>query len=391
MDYNKSNKITLALYGLLLRGTIADLINVLSLNSLEPLINIIAIFLFIIGFSVLIIQEFKFILLSGLIFSFAWIISTILHPENLEYVKDNSIQFFIYVLPFLWLGYFFIKEGFFLELFLPVARVKLIIALFVQIIIFLLPSRDIFEGDYQTTAYSIIGGLISVYYLAVKNKKKIDVILSVIGTVILFLCGSRSIFVAILFYWLVYFIKQTSKSTKLALIAISLILFISVSFQQIFDPIAQMANSFGSSTHLVEALQSGTLFEDRAREELYTGFITLISISPWGYGIMGDRYISYQTGLFWKPIYPHNLFLEIMVDFGYIAGSIISIMLLYYIIKSIFYNVNYRYSMTVLLLTSISFIKLLFASTFWHDQFFFMLLGVLIAQRYISKKSRTYS
>lgn len=375
-----------ALYGLILRGPIADLLAIFSLDFLESVINVIAIGLFVAGLYVMLKMEMKFIVCSTIFFAALWLSSDLIYPENSVYIRDNLAQFFIYVLPFLWIGYFFIKKGLFLELFLPVARVKLILALIVQILIFIYPSKDIFEGDYQTAAYSIVGGLISVYYLSIIDKKILNISLSIFGTIVLFLCGSRSTFVAIIFFWLIYFIKHTSKSAQIGLVLITLFIFFFVGVQQFVAPLAQMAESMGFSTHLVEALQDNSIFEDSARESLYTGFIALIWLRPWGYGIMGDRFISFSTGLFWKPIYPHNIFLEIMVDFGYIIGAVLSILLIFFVFKAIFSKISYRYSMTVLVLTSISLIKLQFSGTFWDDQFFFMLLGTLLAQKYIKKQ-----
>ena len=142
----------------------------------------------------------------------------------------------------------------------------------VQTIILINPSRDIFGGDYQTAAYSIIVGLISTYYLALRNRKKIDVFLSILGTLILMVCGSRGIFVSLIFFWAFYFISQTSNKQKIAIISSIAIVSLFFSFQQIIAPIASLAESFGFSTHLTDALAQGTVFEDESRALLYAGF-----------------------------------------------------------------------------------------------------------------------
>lgn len=376
-------KITCALYGLLLRGTVVDLLKLLSLSSLEPVINTIAIGLFILGLIELLKCATKFICISTIFFAVLWYGTICIHPNNVVYIKDSIAQFFIYSLPFMWLGYYFIKQGIFLDTFLPVARIKLILALFVQINILLVPSKDIFNGDYQTAAYSIIVGLVSVYYLALQEKKHSDIALSIIGTIVLLLCGSRGVFVSVVFFWIVYLVSQIQSRIKIVLITSFAFIFLLFSVQQIFSPIASIAESLGFSTHLTDAIQSGTVFEDEQREILYTGFLALIWNKPWGYGIMGDRYISYATGLFWKPIYPHNVFLELMVNFGYFIGTALGIFLIYYLLKYIFFCKSSKYSMTILVLACTSLVKLLFASSFWIDQMFFMLLGTLIAHKYV--------
>lgn len=384
MNHN-TNRIKYALYGLFLRGTIADLFKVFSLESMEPIVDAIAIGLFLFGIIDLVKQEVKFVGYSTIFFGFLWGISTFLHPVNTIYVKENLVQFFIYCLPFMWLGYYFIKHSIFLDVLLPVAKVKLVLALVVQTIILINPSRDIFGGDYQTAAYSIIVGLVSTYYLALRNRKKIDVFLSILGTLILMVCGSRGLFVSLIFFWAFYFISQTSNKQKIAIISSIAIVSLFFSFQQIIAPIASLAESFGFSTHLTDALAQGAVFEDENRELLYAGFWALIWQEPMGYGIMGDRYISYYTGIFWKPIYPHNIFLELMVDFGYVIGIVLSLILVYSIFKNVLFSKNQKYTMTLLVLTSTSLIKLLFASSFWIDQMFFMLVGALVARKFVSE------
>lgn len=377
------NIIKYALYGLLLRGNFADLLKFFSLDSLEPLVDVICIFLFILGTFELLKIEFKFISGSTLFFVTLWTASTILHPSNTIYVKENLLQFFVYCLPFMWLGYYFIRHSIYLDLLLPIGRIKLVLALIVQYLILFFPSRDMFNGDYQTAAYSIIVGLVCTYYLALRDKKDIDKFLSVLGTLTLLIVGSRGIFVSVIFFWLIYFLSQAKKKTKIILIVSTALLFSCFSMQQIFSPIAAISQSFGFSTHLTDAISNGEVFEDGNRELLYVGFWMLIFRYPFGYGIMGDRYISYSTGLFWKPIYPHNIFLELMVDFGFIIGAILGLVLVYYIFKVLLFCKNPKYTMTILVLTCASFIKLLFASSFWIDQMYFMLVGALIAIKYI--------
>ena len=58
--------------------------------------------------------------------------------------------------------------------------------------------------------------------------------------------------------------------------------------------------------------------EDENRTLLYASFWEAAQDRTFGYGVMGDRYISYHDGFFFKPIYPHNIYLELIVDFGVI-------------------------------------------------------------------------
>jgi len=374
-----------ALLALMLRGSVTDLLKVFSLVAVEPFINIVAVLLFLGGLVVIFRKETLFLILSLLFFAMLWSLSAYLYPMNIEYMKESYIQFFIYTLPFMWMGYYLVRNGLFLDCFISISRYKLIIALFVQILIFIAPSRDIFEGDYQIAAYSLIAGLIGVYYSAVSTKNWRDIILSILGTSILLLAGSRSIFISVIYFWVLYYLTQSSFTKQLG-VTIIVILLLFVTGPVLMTLLSSFAAQLGFSTHLVDALVSGSIFEDENRELLYLNFIDAILAQPEGYGIMGDRYVSYSTGFFFKPIYPHNIFLEVVVNFGLYIGIPISILFLYILIKSLFGKYDNQYKLAVLILSSTSFVKLLFAATYWADQMFFMLLGALCV--FIFKKKR---
>ena len=377
-DKKGYQKINIALIGLLLRGTVIDLFNAVGLGFLNPIANALAIAMFLIGLIELLRSDAKCVIISSLFFSLLWWISILLHPETLVYVKEEGIQFFIYCLPFLWFGHYFVKKAIYLELFLPVARIKLILALFLQLLILLGVSQDIYKGDYQTAANSILVGLVAVFYLALRDKKRLDITMSVLGTIILLIVGSRSSFVAIVFFWVIYLVSIAKSKELSFLIVFVALLVIAFGLDPLLKFTANVAQGIGLTGHLTEALQTGGVFVDEQREELYLGFTALIRQSAWGYGILGDRYISYQHGIFWKPIYPHNIYLEVLVNFGYILGSVIAVIFTIWIIRSLFFVKNRRYRLVVLVLATVSYVKLLFMSSYWIDQMFFMLLGAML-------------
>lgn len=385
---SSNKRISIALVGLLLRGTVADLISVMGLSVLAPVVDVLAVLCFLYGVLELLRREYIFVVFSTLFFTLLWFVSTQLHPENLTYVKEEGTQFFIYCLPFLWIGYYCVKQGLYLDLFLPVAKVKLILALIVQLFILMNPSVDIFKGDYMTAANSLIVGLMATYYLVVRDKKMFDITLAVVGTLVILLVGSRSSLVAILFFWLVYWLaNEKRKGVRYGALALVVLVFMlgSSSLLTIFST---LANSVGYSTHITDALTGEGIFSDESRTQLYEGFMGMIALSPWGYGIMGDRYISSAYNLYWKPIYPHNIFLEILVNFGYIIGTVIILTLIVALIKGLVTSKDRNYKMCVLVLVSSSFIKLLFSSSYWIDQMFFLLLGVLLATPILTKKRK---
>ncbi|GAG27707.1 unnamed protein product, partial [marine sediment metagenome] len=88
-----------------------------------------------------------------------------------------------------------------------------------------------------------------------------------------------------------------------------------------------------------------------------------------GIGIEGD--VRLAGG------YAHNLFLELLADFGIIFGTIIIIILLFLIIKSLLTKNKEKYRMIIIWL-SLGFVSLMFSGTYMDTIGFWIFLGLLI-------------
>ncbi len=387
---NNERKLYWLLLGILLKGTLIDLANVLQMNILEPIINALCVLLFLIGLTELLKSVSKTILISTSIFAVLWLFSYWFYPQNRPHILDNYIQFFIFVLPFFWVGVYQIKNNIYLKLFLPIARIKLVLACLVQILIFINPSLDIFEGDYMNAANSLLVGLIAVYYLSFQERRISDIALSIVSTIILLLCGSRGVFVSILFFAFLYIASSAKKSHQVMLVGTFLILSFIDLKQLILLPIAELANQIGYSSHLIDAVVDFSVFEDESRTQLFEGFYKAIWKAPFGYGIMGDRQLAVVNNIWHKPMYPHNLYLEALINFGYTIGLLIAIIFTFKLFKSVFIIKNSSFRDTIIVLASCSFIKLLFSSSYWWDPIFFMLLGSMSMISYLNNHKRKF-
>lgn len=386
LPYDRHQKrIILALTGLMLSGTLINLSNVCSLHFFrttytvfETIIDIAGVLMFVVGLTEILRKNAIFVISSTLLFAIIWILSGFIYPVNSIYLQESFQQFFIYVLPFMWIGRYLIKEGMYLDQFLLIARIKLILVIATQIIIFIDPFADIFAGDYMDASNAMIVGIVSVYFLAARDKKILDMLLSVIATIMILVSGSRGALVSLAFFWIIYLFTGPSKGKGWLYITLILIGSIMVLDSEIIlMPIKKIAENLGFSTHLIDALTSKSIFEDSNRSSLFSSFWQCIWQRPLGYGVMGDRAISIQYGIWNKPIYPHNIYLEILINFGYIVGSIICILLTLKLVSLLYLRRNSKIRDTVLILTSAGFIRLLVSSSYWNEQIFFMLLGVI--------------
>lgn len=394
-NYIGRRKIYLALFGLLMRGTVENFVNVATLffagqkyEFMQTAIDTIAVLMFIYGLTELISKTGYFVIFSTFFSGIVWIVSGIFNPENVNYMKDSAAQFFIYVLPFMWIGYYLIREKIYITDYLKICRLKLFFAVITQVIIFIKPSTDIFNNDYMDSANAILVGLIAVYYLAVTDKRLIDIVLSISGTIVIMISGSRGVFLSLIFFWFLYMLFNKSSKKILVIFIMIVATALIIAFgNAIMNFIAEISKSIGFSTHLIDAIQSNSIFDDSTRTYLFKNFWQAIRQKPLlGYGVLGDRYIS--LNFFNKPIYPHNIILEVLVNFGFLIGLPLIIAFAVRVWKALV-CCNISVYSTVLVLLSSCIIKLMVSSTFWNDQVFFLLIGVLLAPDLYSAERET--
>lgn len=89
----------------------------------------------------------------------------------------------------------------------------------------------------------------------------------------------------------------------------------------------------------------------------------MIKKNPLGYGAMGTRHVIYQ---YIYVAHPHQFFLEILVDFGVIFGSIIIIWLGYKSVKLFLMKGQDEWKAVFLIFFARA-CQLLVSLTFWHS------------------------
>lgn len=389
MSASKNNIVLIGLAGLMLSGSLADLVNVLQggvvNESVETFFDIVGLILFLSCLPELFKSEANTIAFSTFLVGALWWLSGFLNSQNVPYLKEQATQFFLYVLPYYWIGSYLVKKGMFLNGFLQIARWKFILSILAQVFIILQPSRDIFGGDYMNAANALIVGLISVSFLAYRDKKWYDIVGAIAGTVVLFMNGSRGVFLSLVLFWVLILIYNGTRNIKSMIASTVVVLLVVTISGPLLDLLSSLAQQSGVSTHLTDALGSDEgLFYDDNRTYLFINFWQAILEKPlFGYGIMGDRAISESFA--YKPIYPHNIFLELSVDFGLVFGVIVMLVFLIAVLKGLISrNPDFKFGVIVLFCSC--FVKLLVSSSLWQDQMFFMLLGFLLAGSIMRRK-----
>lgn len=99
-----------------------------------------------------------------------------------------------------------------------------------------------------------------------------------------------------------------------------------------------------------------------------------------GIGIGGDRYIL-------NGAYSHNIFIEIIANFGIFIGGIIIILIFICIIKALLQKNSLNYSIIAIWLC-IGFVHFMVSNSYIVDMRFWIFLGVLLNIEWINPKMK---
>lgn len=262
------------------------------------------------------------------------------------------------------------------------------------VIIFPFSNAYTIAGAYMTYGYAfmIFWGII----LLKKDKKFYDYIILFAWVALYIIYANRGVLLSMVGIFLIYFFiftplkKRVLFGSSLATTGIALFIFRNdiLSFFEAF-----LGEHHAASRTIRLTLQDGFL-STSGRNIFYNNAIKLIKENPFGYGLGFDRLASVQIGM--SPVYVHNIFLELLLNYGIILGSIIIIFILgigAWVLFSNKFQESYRRVFAVIYV--MGFIQLLFSSSIFESIYLSTALLVTVImignQKIIQKESKNYN
>ncbi|MGI6157636.1 MAG: O-antigen ligase family protein [Saccharofermentanales bacterium] len=233
-----------------------------------------------------------------------------------------------------------------------------------------------------TFGYEMI--FVSIVFLTIflQRRSKIRLVLGLIAAFIGFVYGSRGVIVCLGMFVLMTLMRYIAdhahrwtraKKQKIWMgVAVIIVLVIGVSLLLHFKVID--VSTFSTGSRSLDMLLRGELFDDNGRSKLWGIVVNGIRESfPFGYGLYGERPFVGQR---FKWGYSHNIFLELVVNFGLI-GVILCGLLVYGAHRLIWAKDTQRYLWVSFILLSMN-SKLLISDSLWSFDFFWAGLGLFI-------------
>ncbi|MGN8646340.1 O-antigen ligase family protein [Gracilibacillus sp. HCP3S3_G5_1] len=258
----------------------------------------------------------KFILLGLIIFVSVMLLSSLLNYSNLSFIQEIFAEFILNVLPII-LILLFIRDPY------KILTYMRLVSYPVLILTLLIPFTDGYMVDvnYMSLAYSSIINWAVVTYFAFKEKKIIDVILTILLICNYVLFGNRGSIIIITAYLLWCLFTFSRNKINFTILTLSIFLIIIAFYERLLNIALSFLDFIGIHSRTLNSIINGQLAESSAREIIWIRTINAIRENPLGYGIGYDRVLNNGT-------YSHNMFLELFTSFGVILGSIVVIIIM---------------------------------------------------------------
>lgn len=292
--------------------------------------------------------------------------------QNRKYIIDIVFNFFSISLP-LYIYALSITE---LKEFFKVAEKAAIFVLCVTSLTFILELFNIIDiGLYSMSLsyYLLFPCLLYLYkFMDTITIKSMFIVL--ISIVMILAIGARGPILCIACYLIIFLINQIREKNEIKkeifyIIIILILLFGMIFLKEILTLLNNFLNSHGISSRSITLFLRDDVFLS-GREDIYKEAFELIKKYPiFGVGIAGDR-------AFISGYYVHNLFLELLLDFGVFTGSIISIILIALFIKNVFFiNNDKRKIYNIFFCMGV--IPLMVSGSYLSDMYLYIYLGLI--------------
>lgn len=382
---NKRQKIVCIFLSLLLCFTpIVSSLNVIFSVILKG-VSINAGFIYICYFVLLVIFLFKNIrfmpkkLFFLLMFFFASYFGTLLlFPQNIRYMwttandllANPTYIWMFYVLPGFIATYYLKDIKQFTSVFEKFSMVSIVLLSIRFFVVFMISSV---VPEYMTFSYNLLLPTTFMLLLCIKEFKLYRAFLATLGVILIFVAGCRGALLGVVISLLIYifFFGKLDKNTKnkVTILLVAFLVIVLFFYTPILYAISNKLNSIGLNSRTLEKLLSSSIIDDSGRGDILNKAISHIDL--FGHGLWGDRVIL-------EGRYPHNFIVEMLIDYGWILGTGILIIVMIILFKGLNRS-NALMSVVLCSLLSTGFVKLFLSGSFVNQEpAFYVLIGLCV-------------
>lgn len=243
------------------------------------------------------------------------------------------------------------------------------------------------EMSYSVSfGYEVLPFALVFLYMALKEKKALDITASLLCIFMILAGGSRGPVLFIGLFFVLYVSIQLKHSRKKALILLAIILGTIVlyfTYDAILLGLSALISKMGLSSRFITKLLSGEISNDSGRSRIWAAAASMIK-KPFGYGALGSRPVICDIIMVG---YPHSIIYEILIDYGVIVGTVILLVLLQKSLSILFFKNSGEWT-GVFMIFFCSASSLFISLTYWSVPTFWACLGIGVNCLIDTKKKR---
>ncbi len=237
-----------------------------------------------------------------------------------------------------------------------------------------------------TFGYSVLLLTLIFLYRAIKQHSLSDWIGAGISIVMIALGGSRGPFLCLGIFVLLMVLTSEKKLSRSGIVFTAFATFFSILAFVYYKALVKLFLAFisamGLSSRTLTMILQGGIADDNGRQRIWNAAIQMIKDNPWGHGAMGSRLVIrnlIDVG------HPHQVFLEILIDFGIIIGGAIIVIMLIASFRMLFRTEDKSWQGLFIVFFCRA-CQLLLSGTFWHVSAIWACLGIGV--NYITSKRK---
>lgn len=308
-----------------------------------------------------------------------YVISPVIHPETHMIWSNQASRFLLTVIPFYFLGNYiltYIRMERLLK-YLYVLSIATIMAKILYFFVFDYGRSNEWAGAGEMDqAYKLLPHICLVCYYVIKKPTAINMsVLAISSAYLLFLGNRGSVLILVICAALLYLLTSPTKH-RILIASVIVLVVVTVIFSPLFDVIIQtleeIASQLGMSIRIFEKLEEGSLTDSSGRDLQAENIHAALANQPiLGLGLYGDRVLN--------GTYAHSIFRELWVDFGYLFGSLIFVLMLGVFFGAFRYTQSNELKAFLIILMGNGFFKLFFSGSYLTEDMFFYVLGMAAA------------
>ncbi|MDE6789757.1 MAG: O-antigen ligase family protein [Ruminococcus sp.] len=238
--------------------------------------------------------------------------------------------------------------------------------------------------------YSMAFVLFIVFLTYMVEKKRWQLLFSILLVILILDSGSRGSLLALVLFGFIFFIdakwsRQDKLRNFLLLGGIGGLALLSVN--QIVLLLVKLLKRYNISSRTLTMLVSGDAIDDNGRDKIQALALKEIKEnSLFGYGAFGDRQF---IGPYYNWGYSHSIVYEMWVDFGVVLGTLFLTAAILITAKIILSEKDPFIRGCVVVVVCVA-VRLAVSNTFWGDPYYWMLIALLTKWMFVYRKRSRY-